>query len=47
MGMAEEVKYAKRTETSAVRKSSKSRIIMSNRLQILKDLKLLVGKLKE
>ena len=44
--MAEEVKDAKRTAKDAVRKASKSSVIMSNRLQRLKDLKLNVVKLK-
>ena len=46
MEMAEEVKYSKRTANNAVRKASKSSVIISNRLKRLKDLKLLVGKLK-
>ena len=44
--MAEEVKDAKRTAKDAVRKASKSSVMMSNRLQRLKDLKLNVVKLK-
>ena len=47
MKMAEEVKDVKRTAKDYVRKSSKSSVIMSNRLQRSKDLKLLVGELKE
>ena len=47
MEMAEEVKDAKRTAKDAFRKASKSSIIMSNRLQKLKDLKFLVGEIKE
>ena len=45
--MAEEVKDAKRTAKYALRKASKSSFIMSNRLKRLKDLKFLVGDLKE
>ena len=47
MEMAEEVKDAKRTAKYALRKASKSSFIMSNRLKRLKDLKFLVGDLKE
>ena len=47
MEMAEEVKYAKRTENDDFLKVSKSSLIISNKLQRLKDLKLLVGELKE
>ena len=47
MGMAEEVKDAKRTAKYAVLKASKLSVIMSNRLQRLNDLKFLVGELKE
>ena len=47
MEIAEEVNYAKRAAKGAVRKASKSSAIMSNRLQRLKDLKLLVVELKE
>ena len=45
--MAEEVKDSKRTEKDAFSKASKSSVIVSNRLQRLKYLKLLVGELKE
>ena len=45
--MAEEVKDNKQRENYAVRKASKASFIMSNRLQRLKDLKFLVGELKE
>ena len=45
--MAEEVKDAKRTANYAVWKGSKSSFIMYNRLQRLKYLNFLVGKLKE
>ena len=47
MEMDEEVKDAKRTAKDAVWKASKASFIISNRLQRLKDLKLLVGDLKE
>ena len=47
MEMAEEVKDANRTAKDAVQKASKSSVIMSNSLQRLKDLKLLIGELKE
>ena len=47
MEMAEEVKDAKRKEKDAVWKSSKSSVIISNRIKRLKYLKLLVGELKE
>ena len=47
MEMAEEVKGAKRTKNDDVRKASKSSVIMSNRLQRLKELKFIIGKLKE
>ena len=47
MEVSQEVKDSKCTENDAVRKASKSSVIMSNRLQRLKDLKLIVGKLKE
>ena len=43
----EEVKDAKCTEKDAVQKAGKSSVIISNKLQRLKDLKLLVGELKE
>ena len=46
MEMAEEVKYAKRTENDDFLKVSKSSLIISNKLQRLKDLKLNVVKLK-
>ena len=46
MKMGEEVKDAKRKAKDSVRKASKSSSIMSNRLQRLKYLKLLVGELK-
>ena len=45
--MAEDVKDAKRTANDAVQKTSELSFIMSNILQILKDLKLLIGELKE
>ena len=47
MEMAEEVKDAKRTAKDAVWNASKSSVIVSNRLQRLNDLKLLVGEFKE
>ena len=43
----EEVKDDKRKIKDDFHKASKSSVIMSNRLQKLKDFKLLVGKLKE
>ena len=47
MEMAEKVKDTKRMENDDVWKASKSSVIMSNRLQMLKDLKLIFGELKE
>ena len=47
MKMDEELKYAKHAAKDAVRKAVKSSVIISNRLQSLKDLKLLVGELKK
>ena len=47
MEMAEEVKYAKRTEKDDFLKVSKSSLIISNKLQRLKELKLIVCELKE
>ena len=47
MEMSEEVKDDKFTEKYAVRKASKSNVIVYNMLQRLNELKLLVGKLKE
>ena len=47
MEMAEEVKDSKRTEKDAVRKSIKSNVSMSDRLQMLRYLQFLVGELKE
>ena len=41
------MKDTKRTAKDDLRKASKSSVIMSNRLQMLNDLKLLVGELKE
>ena len=41
------MKDTKRTAKDAVRKASKSSVILSNMLQRLKDSKLLVGELKE
>ena len=41
------MKDAKRTAKDDVWKASKSTVIMSNKIQRLKDLKLLVGELKE
>ena len=45
--MAEEVKVAKRTAKDDFHKTSKSSVIVYNRLQRLNGLNLLVGKLKE
>ena len=45
--MDEEVKDAKRTAKDALSKASKLSFIMYNKLQRLKDLKLIVGELKE
>ena len=47
MAISEEVKDYKRTAKDDVRKASKLSVIISNRLQRLKYLKLLVGELKE
>ena len=47
MEVAEEVKDDKHKAKDAVWEASKSSVIMFNRLQRLKDLKLLVGELKE
>ena len=47
MGMAEEVRYAKRTRKDAFQKSCKSIVRMSNRLKSFKDLNFLVGELNE
>ena len=47
MEMAEKVKDTKRMENDDVWKASKSSVIMSNRLQRLKDLKFIFGELKE
>ena len=45
--MYEKVKDAKRMAKETVKKSSKSSVIMYNRIQRLKDLEFLVGELKE
>ena len=47
MEMAEEVRENKCTAKYAVRKASKSNVIVYNRLQRLNNLKLLVGEFKE
>ena len=47
MEMGEEVKDAKCKEKDAVGKASKSSFIISNRLQRLKNFKLIVGELKK
>ena len=45
--MTEEMKYSKFTAKCAVRKASKSSVIIFNRIKRLKYLKLLVRELKE
>ena len=47
MKMTEEMKYSKFTAKCAVRKASKSSVIIFNRIKRLKYLKLLVRELKE